>query len=329
MRFRVSNRQDNHITKGDNTSIMGEIIETIGASVQWVPRFFRNIFVIILFLASLLAIYTMPVNAQTGQDIRFILQTQGGMTAYATLPTAVSLPNARQLFASIEVENDEFVYGDYVLAGRPYRVKLAVGAAGWIIAFHTREYASQHLLDCAIPFDVNQIIGRPERAVIEVSTALGYSDPVVGFYDGRYPEATGIALHWLYMPNTGNLSSTITLPLDNLYLERGYVFCTALTNSEFVLNGEMLERVGSVTQVVRRWNFLGADQLRAGQSNVLEIEAWSIFGTGFLAGVSAVYSGDVWVTAVGGYARTLDLAYPAMLGEPLDISQVYLPFVLR
>jgi hypothetical protein len=247
-------------------------------------------FIVLLLSFLLLVAGTRASIAQAEQDIRFILQTQGGLAAYTELPAAISLLHARQLFASIEVENDEFVYGDYVLAGRPYRVRLAVGAAGWIIAFHTREYASQHLLDCAIPFDVNQIIGRPERAVIEVSTALGYSDPVVGFYDGRYPEATGIALHWLYMPNTGNLSSTITLPLDNLNLERGYVFCTALTNSEFVLNGEMLERVGSVTQVVRRWNFLGADQLRAGQSNVLEIEAWSIFGTGFLAGVSAVYT---------------------------------------
>lgn len=165
--------------------------------------------------------------------------------------------------------------------------------------------------------------------MLEVATALGQPDPVVGFYDGRYPEAAGIALHWLYIPNTGNQTSTLTLPLANLYLERGYAFCTALTNSEFLLNGERLERVGSVSQVVRRWNSLRADQLRAGQTNALEIEAWSIFGSGFLAGVSAVYNGDVPVTAVGGYVRTLDLVYPTMLGEPLDISQVYLPVILR
>jgi len=176
---------------------------------------------------------------------------------------------------------------------------------------------------------LSSIVGRPERAVLEVATALGQPDPVVGFYDGRYPEAAGIALHWLYIPNTGNQTSTLTLPLANLYLERGYAFCTALTNSEFLLNGERLERVGSVSQVVRRWNSLRADQLRAGQTNALEIEAWSIFGSGFLAGVSAVYNGDVPVTAVGGYVRTLDLVYPTMLGEPLDISQVYLPVILR
>lgn len=91
-----------------------------------------------------------------------------------------------------------------------------------------------------------------------------------------------IALHWLYIPNPGNQTSTLTLPLVNLYLERDYAFCTALTNSKFFLNEERLERVGSVSQVVRHWNSLRADQLRPGQTNTPEIEAWSIFGSGFL-----------------------------------------------
>lgn len=69
-------------------------------------------------------------------------------------------------------------------------------------------------------------------------------------------------------------------------------------------------------RVVRRWNSLGANQIRAGQTNLLEIRSFSLFGTGFLAGVSAVYTGDALLTADGGYTRNLDLGYPAMLGEP-------------
>lgn len=275
------------------------------------------------------SIRVAPVDAQFVPDIRFVLQTQGGLAAYAGLPAPVSLLHARQLFATIEMENDEFVYGDYFLAGQPYQVKLAVGAAGWIIAFHARDYASQHLLDCAIPSSLASIVGRPERAVLEVAAALEQPEPVVGFYDGRYPQATGIALHWLYIANTGNQTSTLTLPLSNLYLERGYAFCTALTNSRFLLNGESLEWAGAVSQVVRRWNSLRTDQLRAGQSNALEIEALSIFGTGFFAGVSTVYTGDAPVVAAGGNYRTLDLAYPSVLGEPLEIRSGYLPILAR
>lgn len=75
--------------------------------------------------------------------------------------------------------------------------------------------------------------------------------------------------------------------------------------------------MGGVTGVVRHWNSLGANQIRAGQTNPLEIRSFSLFGTGFLAGVSAVYTGDAPLTDDGGYTRNLDLVgYPAMLGEP-------------
>lgn len=283
-----------------------------------------------LIVIFMLAVRPTPVDAQPGPgDMRFILQTQGGLTAYTELPSPISLLHARQLLAAITVENDEFVYGDYFLAGQTYSVKLDVGTAGWIIAFHPPDYALQRLLDCATHFDINHIIGRPERAVLEVALALGHSDPLIDFYDGRFPEATNITLHWLYIAQTGHQAATLTLPLANLYLERGYAFCTALTNSEFSLNGEFLERVGAVSQIIRRWNPLRPDQLRAGQSNALATQALSLFGTGFLAGVSVVYEGDVPLTASGGYARSLALAYPPMLGEPLDINRVYLPMTVR
>jgi hypothetical protein len=110
----------------------------------------------------------------------------------------------------------------------------------------------------------------PQTRMAEVALALGHSDPVFGFYDGRFPEATGITLHWLYISRTGNQAATLTLPLANLYLARGYAFCTALTNSEFSLNRELLKRVGAVSQIIRSWNPLRPDQLRAGQTNALE-----------------------------------------------------------
>lgn len=283
--------------------------------------------------AFLLTLFLLPHGQSAAvhptPDIRFILQTQAGLTAYAELPEPISLLHARQLLADVEVETDSFVYGEYVLAGQPYHLKLAIGADGWIVAFHPTDYASQHLLDCAIPFNLEQIIGRPERAIQETAVALGYPNPVIGFYDGRFPQATQITLHWLYIHRTGNQSSTLTLPLENLYLERGYVFCTALTNSQFFLNGQRLEQAGAVSQVIRRWQPLNAEQLRAGQTNQLQIDALSLFGTGFLAGVSVVYTGDVTLPATGGYTRTLNLSYPVILGNPLVIHQIYLPLIER
>ena len=308
---------------------MEENIPPQTVSARQIRLLWKIVPTLLLLLALELTSHHPPVKAQAGQDLRFILQTQGGLTAYTELPAPVSLLHARQLLGAIEVENDEFVYGDYILAGETYSVKLAIGAAGWIIAFHPPDYGSQRLLDCPANFDATHIIGRPERAIEEAAAALQYADPLIGFYDNRFPEATGVTIHWLYKAQSGTSTSTLTLPLENLYLERGYAFCTALTNSEFYLNDEMLERVGGVTGVVRRWNSLGPHQLRAGQTNSLEIKSLSLFGTGFLAGVSTVYTGNAPLIAEGGYTRNLALAYPPMLGEPLPISRVLLPTVFR
>ncbi len=177
-------------------------------------------------------------------DIRFILQTQAGITAYTSIESDISLIHARQFLTSIETETADFIYGQYILAGRSDSVQLAIGADGWIVAFHPANIATAHWLDCAGS-------SQPEQAVLEVATALGYPAPVIGFYDARYPAATAVAIHWLYTEHGSQQSSNITLPIANLYLDRGYTFCTALTNSQFWLNDQRLEFVGALSQVVR------------------------------------------------------------------------------
>lgn len=278
----------------------------------------------LISLILLLNISRATPDGTTAPDILFILQTEAGLTAHTTLTSTVSLDHARQLFSSVEDETGNYIHGEYILAGRNQTVKLAIGETGWIVAYHTPEYDSQHLIDCTYDFDVNKIINRPERAVLEVAAALGFS-PTVDFYDFRHPEANGIALHWLYLYNSGTANSTMTLPLSNLYIERGYAFCTAMTNSELWLNSELIDQQGGVTQVIYRWGTLSPGQLRAGQTNDLEISALSLFGHGLLAGVSAEYVGTNEIVSSGGQNRNIVLDFPIFLGEPLTIYRSYLP----
>jgi hypothetical protein len=194
------------------------------------------------------------------------------------------------------------------------------------------DYASQHLYDC-LSFNGSQpaqIINRPERAIFEVSNALGITNTTVSFYDFRHPEANGITIHWLFLPGNGSQTSSINLPLANNYIERGYNFCTALSNSKFWLNNQLIDQQGSVSQVINRYGTLGADQLRAGQTNDLKIQDLTIFGYGFLSGVTAVYSGSAPLDTSGGYRRDLNLSYPSsVFGESLTIYQNYLPHIQR
>ena len=270
---------------------------------------------------------TRAAPKQNNLDIRLILQTQAGLTAHTTITTTVSLETARQLFSVVDNETSDYIHGEYILSGRNQWVKLAIGKSGWIVAYHPPEYATQHLIDCTYTFDVNKITNRPERAVLEVAAALGLPPPAIDFYDFRHPEANGIALHWLYLANNGSTNSTITLPISNLYIERGYAFCTAMTNSEFRLNSEMIDRQGSVSQIVYRWGLLQPNQLRAGQTNNLETTALSLFGHGFLAGVSTEYFGNDEIISSGGNNRSFVLEFPTFLGEPLTISRSYLPLI--
>jgi hypothetical protein len=270
-------------------------------------------------------------QAQTEPDIRFVLQTQGRFAAYATLTNTITLDLARPLFTSIAYDGSDYLQGAYTLAGRTEQVQLAIGAGGWAVVWQPPSEASQDLFDCPT-FQGGQpgvIISRPERALGEIAVALGLTNTVTSFYDFRNPQAKGALLQWLFLPATGSVTATVALPLTNNYLERGYAFCTALTNSKLWLNGELIDQQGIVTQVVYRNGPLATSQLRAGQINILKIETFSIFGSGFLGGITTVYTGTTPLSITGGYSRTLPLVYPNMLGAPLTIYRSNLPLVTR
>lgn len=288
-----------------------------------------TVFLYLLVTSWLPAAATTPTTSPP--DIRLILQSQAGISAYATITNTISLPYVRPLFSAIDQENESYILGDYQLAGRPDTVKLAIGSEGWAIAYHTPATNGEYLYDClafngATP---GIMVNQPERAIIQVAAAINTPAPTINFYDFENPDAEGLTLHWLFLPNSGSGNSTINLPLANTYLERGYAFCTALTNSKFWLNGAIVDQQGSISQVIIRRGTLDETQLRAGQTNNLEIEALSFFGYGFVAGISTTYSGSTPLPSTGGYQRTLLLSYPPMLGEPLTIYPLYLPALFR
>jgi hypothetical protein len=274
----------------------------------------------------------LPVHAAAlAPDVRLILQTQGGLAAYEALTETVSLDEVRPLFSDVAIDGPDYLEGSYTLAGRTDVVGLAIGAGGWVVAWQPRSQASQDLYDCPL-FDTDHpgiMTNRPEEAVIEVAAALGISGTTASFYDFRNPPATRLSLEWLFFLNNGSQESALNLPLANTYLERGYAFCTTLTNSKLWLNQELIDQEGSPSQVYFHDGPLSAAQLRAGQTNALKIEARAFFGGGLLGGVSMVYSGTAPIAASGGYSRTLPLAYPPFLGQPLTIHQAFLPLASR
>jgi hypothetical protein len=268
--------------------------------------------------------FPQTANTASPPDLRFLLHTRAGLTAHTTLTDTVPLDLVQPLFTDVEVETDAYLLGTYQLAGRTDTVQLVIGQRGWIIAYHPNDRHIGWMYDC---YADSLTLSQPEIAVQEVLDALEL--PVVDpkMYDFRYPDADYITQHWLYMLKNDNLQSTLTLPLQNTYLERAYAFCTVLSNSKFYINDELIDEQGAITEVIFRKGLLDATQLRAGQENVLRTEARSLFNSGFLGGVSLTYTGTLTVPTQGGERRDLALVYPTMLGEPLEIQTLYLPLI--
>jgi hypothetical protein len=285
---------------------------------------FLSLILIGMWLISTLRVSQAAVHQP---DIRIILQTQAGLTAYTVFTQTVSLDYVRPLFSHIDLETNDYILGDYTLASRVDKVKLVIDRDGWALAYHQRNKQVQHYFDCAPTFFSS--MGWPERAIREIREALGIQTPI-GFYDFRNPQATGIVQHSLYIANNGSQQGTLSLPLGNSYIEQGYVFCTALLGSKFWLNNELVYQFSASNAIHRHWGTLTPAQLRAGQSNELKTEvSFNLFATGFIAGVAAVYSGNVEIESAGGDKRILTMTYPTMLGEPMELHHIFLPVMGR
>ena len=140
---------------------------------------------------------TVGQQTQTEPDIRFVLQTQGGLAAYTALTNTIPLNTVRPLFTSISYDVADYLQGAYTLAGRTDEVQLAIGAGGWVVAGQPPAQSSPELFDCP-GVQVGQPaadISRPERALGEVASALGLTNTVTSYYDFRNPQASGVFLH--------------------------------------------------------------------------------------------------------------------------------------
>jgi hypothetical protein len=291
----------------------------------------RRAFIIVtLFAFCIFVVPNVKANRLPPIDVRFIVQSQAGVAAYAKLKEAIQLSYLRPIFYGIDLENEEYIMGDLQLAGRAPDdgVKLLAHRDGWLMAFHPWYQNISRLYDCrGYPYNTapSYMPNRLETALLEVTNALNITDTVPLYYDFRNPGADQITLHWLLQRNFGKISSTIAPPLENQYFENAFAFCTITYYGEFYLNSESIAR-GDSTSV---FGLLKSNQLRPGFTNTLEVDQGLIFfsDVGLLGGIATIYKGDAEVVTAGGYRRDIDLVYPEMIGPPIEIHTNYLPLM--
>lgn len=262
-----------------------------------------------------------PQTSDPYAGVKFICQAQCGFATYAQITSSFNLATMRQAFSSIDVETPAYIIGDYTLSGRTDRVKLVLTAGGWALAAMSNSLGVEYLYDGYVGYTTSLA----EKGIDDILAMVNVTSTVKSYYDFRYPTATGAISHWLYQTGNKDLYSTLTLPINNLYLDRGYAAFTAASGSKFWLNGQILFDRSPSMSIIYQWGKLDSQQLRAGQANTLRQYSLTLFGTGFVAGVAVTYSGPITPTTTGGDHRDYPLVYPAMIGGPLLLHKTYLP----
>jgi len=291
-------------------------------------------------LAALLAsavIAAQPASSASDLDrIKFILQSQAGLAAYAQITSSINLVNVHPAFLKIDIETPDLILGDYQLSGfQPGEaLKLIVHRAGWALAYFPRSFVASRAFDCgAYPYTTNPgyMPNRPELSILQLAQSLNVSSTTLAYYDFRAPQDDHLVLHWVLQRGTGTITSAINPSLGNTYHERSYAFCSITPYNQYTLNGQQLEQCGSISSAQFRYAALSDVQLRPGFTNTLAVNQNLVFfyTIGVVGGVTMEYSGTAPISTDRGYRRDMALAYPPMLGDPLELAQTYLPTVRR
>ena len=143
-----------------------------------VPPFNRIIRLVSIIIAGLAAA-ALPIGAASAAGpapqadslaaLKFFYQAQGGLTTYAQITTSFNLAQMSQTLTSIDAQSPDFVLGDYTLSGRTDKVKLAIGAGGWALAYFPNTVGVEYLFD---DYD-NYFTSLPAKAVGEIAGMVG------------------------------------------------------------------------------------------------------------------------------------------------------------
>ena len=149
--------------------------------------------------------------AETGAGAAFPAD-DAGIAAYEQLKSSIKLEVVKPAFASIFMEEQDFIIGTVAVSGMaedeyPY---VYVASDGWIISYYLRDQEASHIS----PFGYSSSTTNLNEAMRKVYGKIGavFNPDKLEYYDFRNPDATGMIMAKEVTPSSGSSMFYVTIP---------------------------------------------------------------------------------------------------------------------
>jgi hypothetical protein len=139
--------------------------------------------------------FVESARAASPDSIASVLDSEAGISAYFQAPIIINLDNVRGLFHTIEIETSDYILGSIPIPDNreEYDAHVYIHKSGWIMAYYLRDEPAVKIFDWQT-YAGTMNPTRLQSVLNEVSTGLGLPDPILTYYDFRYPNATNLLL---------------------------------------------------------------------------------------------------------------------------------------
>jgi hypothetical protein len=162
-----------------------------------------------------------------------------GIAAYEQLKSGIKLEDVKPAFASIFMENPDFIIGTVAVGWMtedeyPY---VYVASDGWVVSYYPRDQEASHIT----PFGYSWSTTNLNEVMRKVYGKIGavFNPDKLGYYDFRNPDATGMIVAKEASPNIDFRSSRfyVTIPDSFTVYEVSWAYCAPRTENYAKLDG--------------------------------------------------------------------------------------------
>lgn len=135
-----------------------------------------------------------------------------GIVAYEQLKSRIKLEDVKPVFASMFMEEPDFIIGTVAVSGMAEEVypHAYVASDGWVISYYLRDQEASHIT----PFGYSSSTTNLYEAMRNVYGKIGavFNPDKLKYYDFRYPNATGMIVAIEVSPSYGSSWFYVTIP---------------------------------------------------------------------------------------------------------------------
>lgn len=188
-----------------------------------------------------------------GNSAAASIANEAGIAAYFQQPDGIDLSGVRGLYRTIEADEESYIIGSMQVRDydEKWDVHVYVSTDGWVLAYYPKDDPASKIVDM-YGYDGVVINTTLEVVLEEVANAVGLSTDDIGYYDFRYPNATGLTLIGTKVAECNDRAFKVTLPSSYTFFERSWAhtgrneYNRALLNESEIVNGSGVRR-GTLT----------------------------------------------------------------------------------